>query len=229
MAETIDLESFEERQAEARAEGRLLGLGLAYYAECTGPGPYEGAQIRIHPLTGKAHVRTGLTNQGQGHETVFAQITADVLGCAVEDVMVVEGDTGGFDWGVGTFASRAAVVSGSAIHNTALEVRQQMVDLSADLLECSPEDIVMEDGTAYVQGVPDRRISFAQIATLSNPLRYSHGEATDSPPSSQRPRSQTARRSRREAIPASKRPVSSVRCKTLGHRAFMPPSWRSIR
>ena len=180
MAETIDLESFEERQAEARAEGRLLGLGLAYYAECTGPGPYEGAQIRIHPLTGKAHVRTGLTNQGQGHETVFAQITADVLGCAVEDVMVVEGDTGGFDWGVGTFASRAAVVSGSAIHNTALEVRQQMVDLSADLLECSPEDIVMEDGTAYVQGVPDRRISFAQIATMSNPLRYSHGEATDS-------------------------------------------------
>ena len=100
-----------QMQQEARSQGKYLGLGLAYYVEGTGLGPYEGGHIKIHPITGKVYVNTGLSGQGQGHDTVFAQIVADQLGVKVEDVILTEGDSGAYDWGVATFASRAAVVS----------------------------------------------------------------------------------------------------------------------
>src|SRR5260370_15221279 len=95
-------------EGKARAAGKYLGRGLACYVEGTGLGPYEGGHIRVHPITGKVYVNTGLASQGQGHDTVFAQIVADQLGVRVEEVIVVEGDTKAFDWGVATFASRAA-------------------------------------------------------------------------------------------------------------------------
>src|SRR5207244_1799373 len=78
-------------------------------------GPYEGAHVHIE-TSGKVKVATGLTTQGQGHATVFAQIVADVLGVPLADVEVVTGDTRRMPYAVGTFASRAAVMSGSAIH-----------------------------------------------------------------------------------------------------------------
>lgn len=172
MARTsIGFDGFAERQAQARAEGRYLGLGLAYYVEGTGLGPYEGGHIKVHPITGKVYVNTGLTGQGQSHETVFAQIVADQLGVRVEDVILTEGDTGAYDWGVATFASRAAVVSGNAIHKSAIKVRAQVIEAAANMLEADIADIDLEDGHAQVRGT-NRKVSLATVATASNPLRY---------------------------------------------------------
>src|SRR5207245_6973441 len=95
---------FRRRQAEARRAGRYLGLGLGCYVEGTGIGPYEGAHVRIEP-SGKVLVATGLTTQGQGHGTTFAQIAADAIGCSPADVSVVTGARTKFDRGAGTHAS----------------------------------------------------------------------------------------------------------------------------
>jgi carbon-monoxide dehydrogenase large subunit len=107
---------------------------------------------------------------------VFGQIVADQLGVAVEDVILVEGDTRAFDWGVATFASRAAVVSGNAIHKTALLVRAQIIRAAANMLEASEEDIELRDGAAWIRGT-DRHAPLAAIATASNPLRYAFNDA----------------------------------------------------
>src|SRR4029079_10212894 len=171
VSERLGPEDFAVEQARARAEGRYLGLGLAFYVEGTGLGPYEGGHIKIHPISGKVYVNTGLTTQGQGHETVFAQIVSDQLGVPVEDVILVEGDTKAFDWGVATFASRAAVVSGNAIHKAALIVRGQIIQAAAIMLEAGTDDIELRDGAAYIKGT-DRKVPLAAIATATNPLRY---------------------------------------------------------
>ena len=176
VSEKLDVPNFADAQREARSEGRYLGLGLGFYVEGTGLGPYEGGHIKVHPITGKVYVNTGLTGQGQGHETVFGQIVADQLGVAVEDVILVEGDTRAFDWGVATFASRAAVVSGNAIYKTALIVRKQIIHAAANMLEASEDDIELRDGAAWIRGT-DRHAPLAAIATATNPLRYAFNDA----------------------------------------------------
>lgn len=167
---------FRVEQEKARAEGKYLGLGLACYVEGTGLGPYEGGHIRIHPITGKVYVNTGLSTQGQGHDTVFAQIVADQVGVSPADVIVVEGDTKAFDWGVATFASRAAVVSGNAIHKAALTVRQKVLEAAANMLEVDIGEIDLRDSAAWIKG-SNRFVPLAAIATASNPLRYAFNEA----------------------------------------------------
>jgi CO/xanthine dehydrogenase Mo-binding subunit len=175
-AEKLGAASFAQEQATARAVGKYLGLGLACYVEGTGLGPYEGGHVRIHPITGKVYVNTGLTTQGQGHDTVFAQIVADQLGVPPEDVIVVEGDTKAFDWGVATFASRAAVVSGNAIHKTAVVVREKTIKAAANMLEANVEDIELRDSAAWIKG-SNRFVPLAAVATASNPLRYAFNKA----------------------------------------------------
>lgn len=176
VCDRIGWDGFAAEQAAARAEGRDLGIGLAFYVEGTGLGPYEGGHVRIHPITGKVYVNTGLTAQGQGHDTVFAQIVADQLGVPVTDVILVQGDTAAYDWGVATFASRAAVVSGNAIHKTAALVRDKTVRAAANMLEVQEADVELRDGHAWVAGT-DRKVPLAAIATASNPLRYAFNEA----------------------------------------------------
>ena len=176
MEEALDTKSFAKEQEEARKAGRYVGLGLAFYVEGTGLGPYEGGHIKVHPITGKVYVNTGLTSQGQGHDTVFAQIVADQLGVAVEDVILVEGDTKAFDWGVATFASRAAVVSGNAIYKSALIVRKKTLEAAANMLEAQVDDVELRDGAAWIKGT-DRKVPLAAIATATNPLRYAFNEA----------------------------------------------------
>ena len=173
------LRGSEREQRAALQEGRYLGLGFGFYVEGTGLGPYEGGRVKIHPITGKVYVNTGLTSQGQGHETVFAQIAADQTGARVEDVIVVEGDTGAFEWGVATFASRAAVCSGNAIHKAAVAARKLIIEAAANMMECAEEDIELRDGSAWVEGT-DRCASLAEIATATNPLRYAFNEAAAS-------------------------------------------------
>ncbi len=175
-AANLGAADFAAEQAKARSEGRYLGLGLACYVEGTGLGPYEGGHVKIHPITGKVYVNTGLSTQGQGHDTVFAQIVADQLGVSPQDVIVVEGDTKAFDWGVATFASRAAVVSGNAIHKTAITVRNKVLQAAANMLDVDIDSIELRESAAWVKG-SNRFVPLAAIATASNPLRYAFNKA----------------------------------------------------
>jgi CO/xanthine dehydrogenase Mo-binding subunit len=156
----------------AAGGGRRLGIGLACYVEGTGVGPYEGGHVHVE-TNGRVMVATGLTSQGQGHETVLAQIVADELGVDVADVDVTTGDTRRFPYAVGTYASRAAVMSGNAVALAARAVRAKAVQVAADALEAAPDDIEIAGGVAHVRGVPGRGIPLSQVAVLSNPLRYS--------------------------------------------------------
>ena len=155
--------------------GRQVGIGLACYVEGTGVGPYEGAHVHIE-TSGKVKVATGLTTQGQGHATVFAQIAADELGVPLEDVEVVTGDTRRMPYAVGTFASRAAVMSGSAIHLAATRAREKVLRIAAEALEASEDDLEIVDGVVSVKGAPTSSIALGTIAVLSNPLRYAFDE-----------------------------------------------------
>jgi CO/xanthine dehydrogenase Mo-binding subunit len=176
IKEMIGWDDFALQQAQATEQGRLLGIGLGCYVEGTGPGPYEGAHIQV--LTdGSVEVAIGLTSQGQGHQTVFAQIVADELGVPFERVRVTTGDTRRFAYAVGTFASRAAVMSGSAVALAARSVQAKAKQVAADALECSPDDLEVVDGVVAVKGNPTASISLGQVAVLSNPLRYAFDEA----------------------------------------------------
>jgi carbon-monoxide dehydrogenase large subunit len=161
---------------EAAARGKLLGVGMAMYVEGTGPGPYEGGHVQVLG-SGKVLVSTGLTSQGQGHETAFAQIVASELGVPIEDIEVTTGDTRRFGYAVGTFASRAAVMSGNAIALAARGVREKALRIAADVLEASPDDLEIDEGLIQVRGVPGTSIPLRTVAVLSNPLRYAFDEA----------------------------------------------------
>jgi carbon-monoxide dehydrogenase large subunit len=171
----IGFRDFRARQAAACAEGRYLGLGVACYVEGTGIGPYEGALVRVEP-SGKVLVATGLTTHGQGHHTTFAQIAAEALGCDPADVSVFTGDTSRFNWGAGTFASRALVTSGNAVGIAAGKVRDKALRLAARLLEASEADLELADGVVRVRGVPDRHLTLGALSTVANPIRYAYGK-----------------------------------------------------
>ncbi|WP_157245946.1 aerobic carbon-monoxide dehydrogenase large subunit [Nonomuraea typhae] len=153
------------------------GIGLACYVEGTGVGPYEGGHVQI-TSDGRVHVSTGLTSQGQGHETVFAQIAASELGVPLETVSVVTGDTRRFGYAVGTFASRAAVVSGNAIALACRKVREKALRIAAEALEADPGDLDIADGMVHVVGAPSASIPLGTVAVLANPLRYSFDAET---------------------------------------------------
>ncbi len=140
-------------------------------------GPYEGGHVQVE-TTGKVKVATGLTTQGQGHQTAFAQIVADELGVRFEDVEVVTGDTRRSPYAVGTFASRAAVMSGSAVALAARQARAKALRIAAEALETTPEDLEIVDGMVRVKGAPQSQIALGTVAVLSNPLRYAFDEAS---------------------------------------------------
>lgn len=103
-----------------------------------------------------------------------------MLGCAASDVSVVTGDTRRFNWGAGTYASRALVVSGNAMHVAAVKVRDKALRLAASLLEVSPDDLEAVDGTIRVKGAPATALTLGALATAANPIRYAYGkEASD--------------------------------------------------
>ncbi len=159
-----------EEQPRLRAEGKHAGIGLVCYVEGTGIGPYEGARVRVQ-ASGKVAVATGVGTQGQGHFTSFAQIVADQVGVDVRDVEVITGDTDQFYWGAGTFASRGAVVAGNAINEAAKDVRQKILRLAAEQLECAEEDLELVEGQVRVKGVPQKTIKLGELAKKANPTR----------------------------------------------------------
>jgi carbon-monoxide dehydrogenase large subunit len=176
LKKLVGWDSFAAFQEEARAQGRRVGIGLACYVEGTGVGPYEGAHIVVE-TTGKVRVATGLTTQGQGHQTVLAQIAASELGVPLADVTVVTGDTRRFGYAVGTFASRTAVMSGSAVALAARAVRAKALRVAAAAMEASPGDLEIADGIVRVKGDPASGIALGTVAVLANPLRYAFDDA----------------------------------------------------
>ena len=166
--EALGFEALRAEQALLRGQGRYLGIGVAGYIEGTGVGPYESARIRVDP-SGQVIVAIGPPSQGQSHETTFAQICADGLGVAMEDVRVVQGDTAVLPWGMGTIASRTAVVVGNAVGIAARGLRDKALRAAADLLEVSPGDLRHENGRITVAGSPEVSMRLGQLATRVGP------------------------------------------------------------
>ncbi len=169
LAVALDRFGYHEERAtqrRARAEGRLLGIGLACYCEFAGPG-WESATVRVHP-DGSVSVLSGITPSGQGHSTMLAQIVADVLGLEIERVRVRTGDTGAIQQGIGTFGSRSTAVGGSAAFLAAQDVVTKARYLAAHALEASPDDLELLDGAFQVRGTPDRRLSWPAVARLAH-------------------------------------------------------------
>ena len=133
----------------------------------------------IQPQSGKVRVATGITTQGQSHMTTLAQIAADELGAPLEDVVVVEGDTDVFPWGVATYASRAAVIAGNAVSLAAAEVRDRVLAIASNMLEVAPEDLELAEGRVFVRGAPSRGLTLRQVALAANPLRYAFDPELD--------------------------------------------------
>jgi len=170
LSEAVGWDQFRAEQRQARAEGRAIGLGLALFVEDTGLGPYEGVRVRVDP-NGRVFVFSGTSSQGQSHETTLAQIVADGLSVPLEQVTVVPGDTAGLPYGVGTFASRVAVLGGNSAARAAGEVRRKAMAVAASQLEVALEDLTMEDGRIAVRGVPGRGLALAQVAAIASAPR----------------------------------------------------------
>jgi carbon-monoxide dehydrogenase large subunit len=174
----VGWDNFEAFRAQARREGRRVGIGVACYVEGTGVGPYEGAHVQVE-TSGKVIVATGLTSQGQGHQTVLAQIVADELGVLFEDVTVTTGDTRRMPYSVGTFASRAAIMSGNAVGIAARNVRKKALRIAGEALEAEPDDLEIVEGVVRVKGTPTVGLPLSTVAVLSNPLRYAFDKASE--------------------------------------------------
>ncbi|MEI8168014.1 MAG: molybdopterin cofactor-binding domain-containing protein, partial [Chloroflexales bacterium] len=183
---------FRKAQAEARTQGRYLGIGVSSYVEICGVAPsawvglngqgwgaglWESANVRVH-LTGKIVVTTGSLPHGQGIETTFAQLVADELGVAYEDVEVQWGDTQGTPFGYGTYGSRSLSVGGVAVKKSLDKLKAKVKKLAAHMLEANEVDIVFDDGKAFVQGSADKAKTFAEIAAQAA-LAYSLPEGME--------------------------------------------------
>jgi len=119
--------------------------------------------VRIHP-TGKVTVFTGSHSHGQGHETTFAQVVASELGCSMDDVEIVHGDTGRVPFGMGTYGSRSGAVGGAALFNSLQKVKEKGRRIAAHLLEAAPEDVDFAGGNYFVKGSPQRTKGFGEVA-----------------------------------------------------------------
>jgi aerobic carbon-monoxide dehydrogenase large subunit len=177
MRKALEIAGYDElrrEQAEKRARGELMGIGVAFFTEAVGAGPRkdmdilglgmaDGCELRVHP-TGKAVVRLSVQSQGQGHETTFAQIVAEELGIPPEDIDVVHGDTDNTPFGLGTYGSRSTPVSGAAAALVARKVRDKAQIIASGMLEVSVADLEWEKGRFVVKGDPAGSVTIQDIA-----------------------------------------------------------------
>jgi len=159
---------------KARAEGRLVGLGLSMYVEVCGIGPsaalptggWEHSQVTVE-RDGHISATTGASPHGQGNETTFAQMLADQFGVPFEHITILHGDTGVVKQGIGTFGSRSQAVGGTALHMAGSKVKTKMAKFAAALLEAHEDDVVFENGTISVKGSPASGKPFASVAAYA--------------------------------------------------------------
>jgi carbon-monoxide dehydrogenase large subunit len=170
----IGYEALRKEQAEKRARGELMGIGIASFTEVVGAGPsrdydilgikmFDSAEIRIHP-TGKAIARFGTKSQGQGHETTYAQIIAEELGLPANDIQVEEGDTDTAPYGLGTYASRSTPTAGAAAAMAARKIKAKAKKIAAYLLEVGDDDLEWNIDRWQVKGAPERAKTIQDIA-----------------------------------------------------------------
>jgi len=185
--ERVGYSDFRQEQEKARQEGRYLGIGFSTYIEACGLAPsavvgslgaraglFESAMVRVQP-TGKVSVFVGSHSHGQGHETTFAQVVADQLGIAIEDVDIVHGDTESVPFGMGTYGSRSLAVGGTAIMKSLDKVKEKGAKIAAHLLEAAEEDLEFAGGQWTVKGT-DQSVGFGDVAlTAYVPHNYPEG------------------------------------------------------
>src|SRR5262249_20713177 len=144
------------RELNAAGGDTRCGVGLAAVVETSGVGPFESARATLTP-EGAIVLSAGATSVGQGLPTTLAPRCAEVLQVPAADIAVHLGDTRFMPHGVGSSASRSAVMAGNAVFHASTRLREKIVSLAAKRFEASPDDIVLEHGAAIVRGLPDRR------------------------------------------------------------------------
>ncbi|RIL08008.1 MAG: carbon monoxide dehydrogenase [Proteobacteria bacterium] len=174
----IDYDGFRARQRAAREQGRLLGIGICTYIEMTTFGThywaplgiehsaYESATVRFD-AQGGVTLSVGTFSHGQGHHTTYAQMLADELGIAIEDVRFEQGDTSATAYGWGTWGSRSVVAGGGAVVGAARKVRDKMMRIASHVLEVAPEDLEIAPGKIVVKGAPQRSLAVREIARIA--------------------------------------------------------------
>jgi len=172
LTKALEISSYARLRAEqkerlARADRKLLGVGMACYVEMCGFGPYESAVVRAEP-GGSVTAFTGTSAHGQGHETTFAQIIADQLGVDFDKIQVRHGDTANTPMGNGTGGSRSLVVGGSAMLRASLKVQEKARRIAAHMLEAAPDDVVFAEGRYQVKGAPAKALTFQKIAAQAH-------------------------------------------------------------
>ncbi|MGH9231033.1 MAG: xanthine dehydrogenase family protein molybdopterin-binding subunit, partial [Acidimicrobiales bacterium] len=185
-----DYDALRDEQRRAREQGRYIGIGVATYTEQTAHTweefkkrgipitfGFETSSVEIAP-TGHVTVHISAHSHGQGLETTVAQVAAETLGVDLDVVRVAFGDTSQLPYGMGTFASRSAVLCGGSTQLAAADVRHQLERIAAHLLEAAPQDIVIEAGRAHVRGYRASGIDVADIAraTYHTPQLLPAGE-----------------------------------------------------
>lgn len=186
----IGYEELRERQLELRKQGRYIGIGISPYNELTGMGSESSAQaelpfpshdnatVTLEP-TGQVTVSVGLHSHGQGLETTLAQVTADALGVEMENIAVVFGDTAITPFGMGTYASRSAIIGAGTVSMAANKVREKVLGVASRMLEVSPEDLEVADGRISVVGAPDKGVTMAEAAGAGYFVPGLRGEGED--------------------------------------------------
>lgn len=174
MLELADHAGFPARAAASKAKGKLRGFGIAHYIEACGIAPsnlvgqlgaraglYESATVRVN-ATGSITVMTGSHSHGQGHETTFAQVVAEMIGIPAAQVEIVHGDTANTPMGMGTYGSRSLAVGGSALVRATGKIVAKAKKIAAHLLEASEGDIELKDGRFTVAGT-DKGVDWAGV------------------------------------------------------------------
>ena len=163
-----DRPGYPARQAASARAGLIRGFGVCNTIEALGFGLDEEADIRCAP-DGQVVLRIGSMSNGQGHDTIYAQIVAGKLGVPIETVRVIQGDTDDIEYGTGTGACRSIIVGGSAVAVTTDRIVENGLDAAAALLEASVEDIEFRDGQFIVAGT-DRHVGFLQVVDSAGGL-----------------------------------------------------------
>ncbi len=172
--QAVGYDALRREQAEKRAKGELMGIGLATFTEIVGAGPsrncdilgvamFDSCEIRIHP-TGSAIARLGTKSQGQAHETTYAQILATEVGIPSEDIQIEEGDTRTAPYGLGTYGSRSTPVAGAAAARAGRKIRAKAQAIAAHLLEVSEDDLEWDVDRFKVRGLPEKQSTMKEIA-----------------------------------------------------------------
>jgi carbon-monoxide dehydrogenase large subunit len=168
--EILDYDGFRREQAEARAAGRYLGVGVCCYVEPTTPGysyyASEGATIRIDP-SGRVAVHVAGGSSGNSLETTAIQLTADALAVPIDHVSTVQGDTALTPYGAGTGGSRSGAMIAGAVAAAAAVLHEKVLRIAAHRLGAEFDDMELVDGQAVVSSEPDRSLSLSRIAELA--------------------------------------------------------------